>query len=72
MADLLTVLYVWFLIASVISGLVLPSFGRMAVKRQEVEGQYRAMQARLIENSEMIAFMGGEVPEKRCTSFSLN
>lgn len=64
------VLYIWFFIASVISGLVLPGFGRMAVKRQEVEGNFRAMHARLIENSEMIAFMGGEVPEKKRTLLS--
>eukprot|EP01128_Nolandella_sp_AFSM9_P005641 TRINITY_DN2764_c0_g1_i2.p1 TRINITY_DN2764_c0_g1~~TRINITY_DN2764_c0_g1_i2.p1 ORF type:complete len:662 (-),score=176.39 TRINITY_DN2764_c0_g1_i2:144-2129(-) len=58
-------LYSWFAIASVITAGVLPAYGRMAVRRQELEGSYRSMHGRLIENSEMVAFMGGEVPEKR-------
>jgi len=57
-------MYFWFSFASWICSLVVPSFGRMAIHYQELEGDFRSLHNRLISNSEMIAFNGGEIPEK--------
>jgi len=58
------VLFSWFYVAGAISRLVSPKFGRLAQKAQVLEGRFRARHAALIQNSEMIAFLGGEKPEK--------
>eukprot|EP01130_Rhizamoeba_saxonica_P001286 TRINITY_DN11166_c0_g1_i1.p1 TRINITY_DN11166_c0_g1~~TRINITY_DN11166_c0_g1_i1.p1 ORF type:complete len:633 (+),score=115.90 TRINITY_DN11166_c0_g1_i1:67-1965(+) len=58
-------MYGWFFVAAYISSLVIPSYGRLASQEQRLEGYFRAFQTRIISNSEMIAFMGGEVPEKK-------
>jgi len=57
-------MYFWFSFASWVCSLVVPSFGRLAIQSQELEGDFRSLHSRLISNSEMIAFNGGEVPEK--------
>eukprot|EP01128_Nolandella_sp_AFSM9_P003098 TRINITY_DN1357_c0_g2_i3.p1 TRINITY_DN1357_c0_g2~~TRINITY_DN1357_c0_g2_i3.p1 ORF type:complete len:415 (+),score=93.33 TRINITY_DN1357_c0_g2_i3:84-1328(+) len=57
-------LYGYFAFSAFVLSAVLPSYGRMAVRKQELEGQYRASHSRIIENGEMVAFMGGEIPEK--------
>lgn len=44
---------------------VLPSYGRMAVEEQRLEGRFRAAHANLIHNAEMVAFMRGERPERK-------
>lgn len=55
----------WFSFASWVSSIVLPSFGRLAVQSQKLEGSFRARHVRVIDCSEMIAFNGGEKPEKK-------
>ncbi len=68
----LTTQYSYFAFAAWVASIVLPAYGRMAVHAQELEGKFRARHVRLIENSEMVAFMGGEKPEKKLidTSFT--
>jgi ABC-type uncharacterized transport system fused permease/ATPase subunit len=56
-------MYGWFATAAFISSLVLPSYGRLAAEEQRLEGCFRAKEAAIIQNSEMVAFMGGERPE---------
>jgi len=55
----------WFCFASWVSSIVLPSYGRLAVESQTLEGNFRARHVRLIDSCEMIAFNGGEKPEKK-------
>lgn len=42
----------------------MPPYGKLAAEEQKLEGRFRAAHSNLIANSEMIAFMGGENPEK--------
>jgi ABC-type uncharacterized transport system fused permease/ATPase subunit len=58
-------LYSYFAFSAWVASIVLPSYGKMAVKQQEYEGIFRANHTRIIENGEMVAFMGGEKPEKK-------
>ncbi len=57
-------MYVWFFCAVAISARVLPSYGRLAAEKQTLEGRFRSRHTKLIQNSEMVAFMRGEEPEK--------
>ena len=57
-------MYSWFLVATTISARVLPSYGRLMAKQQALEGDYRYRHAKLIDNAEMVAFLGGEKPER--------
>eukprot|EP00931_Biecheleriopsis_adriatica_P055638 TRINITY_DN32940_c0_g1_i1.p1 TRINITY_DN32940_c0_g1~~TRINITY_DN32940_c0_g1_i1.p1 ORF type:complete len:708 (+),score=115.62 TRINITY_DN32940_c0_g1_i1:77-2125(+) len=57
-------LYGWFAFASCVSTITLPPFGELAATEQKLEGQFRAGHSDLIANSEQIAFLGGERPEK--------
>jgi len=58
------IMYFWFTFAGWISSLVMPAYWRLQIRSQELEGHFRARHKRLIESSEMIAFNGGEIPEK--------
>jgi len=58
-------MYFWFAFAAWISSIVMPAYWRLQIKSQELEGTFRARHKRLIESSEMIAFNGGETPEKK-------
>eukprot|EP00299_Pterocystis_sp_00344_P020335 c9976_g1_i2.p1 GENE.c9976_g1_i2~~c9976_g1_i2.p1 ORF type:complete len:660 (+),score=168.90 c9976_g1_i2:49-1980(+) len=57
-------LYTWFGISAYISTMVMPPYGRLFAEEQVLEGRFRAAHADLIQNSEMVAFMRGERPEK--------
>eukprot|EP00300_Choanocystis_sp_HF-7_P033350 c45677_g1_i1.p1 GENE.c45677_g1_i1~~c45677_g1_i1.p1 ORF type:complete len:644 (-),score=146.19 c45677_g1_i1:79-2010(-) len=57
-------MYTWFGIAAYISALVMPPYGRLSAEEQVLEGRFRTAHANLINNSEMVAFSGGERPEK--------
>lgn len=67
-----TGMYTWFGVATYITAKVLPPFGRLAAEEQALEGRFRASHSELIQNSEMVAFLRGEVPEKAIldTSFA--
>jgi ATP-binding cassette subfamily D (ALD) protein 3 len=56
-------MYSWFVIATIITNLNLPPYGKLLAKEQELEGQFRDAHQKLITNGEMVAFMGGEEPE---------
>ena len=56
-------MYTWFFTAAFISTMVIPSYGKIAAEHQRLEGGFRSREQALITNSEMVAFMGGEVPE---------
>jgi len=58
-------MYSWFAIATFIGSIVLPPYGQLAAKEQQLEGNFRAKHSSLISDSEMIAFVGGEQPEHR-------
>ena len=58
-------MHAWFACAACFSTIVMPPFGKLAAKEQELEGRFRASHAALIKNSEMVAFMRGEEPEKK-------
>mmetsp|Transcript_9904 Transcript_9904/g.27816 ORF Transcript_9904/g.27816 Transcript_9904/m.27816 type:complete len:651 (-) Transcript_9904:43-1995(-) len=58
-------MYCFFAIASVISYAVMPPYGRLTAQGQKKEGTFRDFEKRLINNAEMIAFVGGEGPEKK-------
>jgi len=57
-------MYSWFIFAALIGARIIPSYGKLAAREQQLEGYFRNKHARVINNSEMIAFMGGEIPEK--------
>lgn len=57
-------MYLYFGLASLISALVIPPYAKLAAVKQEKEGRFRELEKRIITNAEMVAFMGGESPEK--------
>ena len=57
-------MYVYFAFASLVSTLVIPPYAKLSLIKQEKEGKSRSYEKRIINNAEMIAFVGGEVPEK--------
>ena len=57
-------IYSWFGVASFISAMVIPPYGKLAAIKQAKEGLFRDREKRIINNAEMIAFMGGEEPEE--------
>jgi len=57
-------MYLWFVIAGYLTIITLPPYGKLAAKEQQLEGEFRDAHARLIQNSEMVAFMRGEKPER--------
>jgi len=57
-------MYSWFGIAAFISTRIMPPYGRLFAQEQVLEGRFRATHADLIQNSEMVAFLRGERPEK--------
>jgi ABC-type uncharacterized transport system fused permease/ATPase subunit len=56
------------MIAAGITTSTLPPFGKLLAREQELEGQFRDAHQKLITNSEMVAFMRGEVPESNFLS----
>lgn len=58
-------MYTWFGVATVAISKVLPPFGKLAAQEQALEGRFRAAHAELINNSEMVAFLKGEGPERK-------
>lgn len=57
-------MYTWFTIAVAISARVAPPYAKLAALEQQFEGRFRARHANLVQNSEMVAFMRGERPER--------
>lgn len=66
------VLFSWFYVAGAVSRLVSPRFGKIAQQQQVLEGRFRARHAALINNSEMVAFLGGEKPEAELLAHSFD
>eukprot|EP00009_Paramoeba_aestuarina_P004838 CAMPEP_0201512804 /NCGR_PEP_ID=MMETSP0161_2-20130828/4985_1 /ASSEMBLY_ACC=CAM_ASM_000251 /TAXON_ID=180227 /ORGANISM="Neoparamoeba aestuarina, Strain SoJaBio B1-5/56/2" /LENGTH=509 /DNA_ID=CAMNT_0047908785 /DNA_START=624 /DNA_END=2153 /DNA_ORIENTATION=+ len=58
-------MYAYFGFASLVSAVVLPPYAKLHAVMQEKEGRLREYEKRLINNAEMVAFMGGEAPEKK-------
>ena len=58
-------LYAWYSFASAVSASTLPPFGELVATEQRLEGRFRSAHSTIIANCEQIAFLGGEVPERR-------
>jgi len=58
-------LYAWYSFASAVSASTLPPYGELVATEQRLEGRFRSAHSAIIANCEQIAFLGGEVPERR-------
>jgi len=65
-------LYSWFACAYCVSMVTMPAHGLLAVQKQQLEGQFRGLHSRLVNNCEQVAFVGGEVPEKKLLNGKLD
>eukprot|EP01114_Cavostelium_apophysatum_P013429 TRINITY_DN3254_c0_g1_i1.p1 TRINITY_DN3254_c0_g1~~TRINITY_DN3254_c0_g1_i1.p1 ORF type:complete len:733 (+),score=209.45 TRINITY_DN3254_c0_g1_i1:91-2289(+) len=57
-------MYSYFVVSGIIKKLIMPSFGRLAARESELEGNYRTAHQRLISNAEEIAFYDGSEKER--------